>query len=73
MPQKRILPVDQQSQSYHTSEKPESAFKNTGVSATKFIQLEDSNAILKMAPGLYQNNLPVESKILPPLVNQYFG
>lgn len=49
--------------------KPVSAFDNTGVSATKFIQLEDPNAILKMGRELYQNNFPVESKILPPLVN----
>jgi hypothetical protein len=49
--------------------KPASSFDNTGVSAMKFIQLEDPNAILKMARDLYENNFPVESKILPPLVN----
>lgn len=44
-------------------------FDDAEVSAIKFIQLEDPNAILKMARDLYQNNFPVESKILPPLVN----
>ncbi|GAM43463.1 hypothetical protein TCE0_050r18298 [Talaromyces pinophilus] len=49
--------------------KPASVFDNTGVSAMKFIQLEDPNAILKIARNLYQNNFPVGTKILPPLVN----
>lgn len=49
--------------------RPASAFEHTGVSAMKFIPLEDPNAILKIARELYQNNFPVESKILPPLVN----
>lgn len=49
--------------------KPASVFDNTGVSAMKFIQVEDPNAILKMARDLYQNNFPIETKILPPLVN----
>lgn len=36
--------------------KPASAFDATEVSAMKFIQLEDPNAILKMARNLYQSN-----------------